>query len=128
RRTAGLGTRLRTFRQRQAVAGADDVRTIPRIVEVWRVGRLVAAHAGGGGNLALDERASGVLHVSAARPVAVLALHVATANAPAAQSRATDLRSIDAADSARLLPSGDVAADAVEAELLLHADQRVVRM
>src|SRR6185369_432487 len=126
RGTAGFGMRLGAFRQRQAMAGADDVRTIPRIVEVWRIGRLVAAHAGVGGHLALDEAAGGVLHVLAGRPVAVLALDIAAADAPPAQARTADLRPVDAADPSRLLPAGDVAADAVQAELLLHPDQRVV--
>src|SRR2546421_386142 len=58
--------------------------------------------------------------------VARLALHVAAADAVSIDALRAHFRPVDAADPARLLPAGDVAVDAVEAELLLHRHQRVV--
>src|SRR5204862_1873393 len=123
---AGPGMRLLPLRQGVAVSGSDDVRAVFRVVEVRRVGGLVAAHAGSVGNLALDERTRGVLHVMAPRPMTVLALHVASPDSLSFDAGPAELGAIDPADASRLLPPGDVAADAIEAVLLLDRDQRGV--
>src|SRR5438105_4412885 len=117
--------RLLPSGERLAVAGADDERPVLRVVELRRVGRLVAAHADRGRDLALDV-AGRVRDVRAARAVTGLALHVPAADAAPLDALFAELGPIDAAHAARLLPAGDVAADAVEAVLLLHRHQRVV--
>src|SRR5690242_11146008 len=112
-------------RERLAVAGTDDERPVARVVEVRRVGGLVAAHADGGRHLRRDV-ARRILRMLARGAVAHLALHVLPPFSAAREPGAADLRSIDAAHPARLLPAGDMAADAVEAELLARKDQRLV--
>src|SRR6266850_795659 len=125
-RPPGAGTRSLTLGQRLAVSGADDVRPVPGIVEVRGVRRLVAADAEARGDLAPDEPARGVLDVLAAGAMAVLALHVPAAHAPAVQTGAAPVGAVDPAYPARLLPTGHVALDAVEAELFVDVDQGVV--
>src|SRR5467141_461641 len=120
------GTGLLALRERLAVSRSDDVGAILRVVEAGRVGRLVTADAGARGDLELDECAGSILDVLAAGPVAVLALHVLAPDSAPAGPGAADLRAIDAADAAGLLPTGHVTLDAVQAELLLHRDQRLV--
>src|SRR5207253_1251126 len=109
--------RLLSFRQRRSVAGPDDERPVLRVVEVRRVRRLVAPHAPRGGDFRPDVLGR-VLDVLAAGSVTRLALHVAPACAAAVDAGAPEVRHVDAADAAGLLPAGDVAGDAVEAELL----------
>src|SRR5260370_29632297 len=119
--------RLLPSGERLAVARPDDERAVLGVVELRRVGGLVAAHAHRRAHLGADV-AGRVLDVLAAGAVARLALHVATPEAAPVQALAAELGAIDAADAARLLPATDVAVDAVEAELLLHRDQRLVRI
>src|SRR5262249_29902763 len=124
-RIALFRLRLLPLGEGLSVTRAHDEGTILPIVELRRVRRLVAAHADGGGYLCADVggRIRGVL---AAGAVASLALHVAPTDSRAADAALAHFGPVDAADPARLLPAGDVAADAVEAELLLHRDQRLV--
>src|SRR5712691_3790723 len=117
--------RLLALGERHAVSGADDVRPVLLVVELRRVGRLVAAHAHGLAHLAADVL-GGIGHMLAPRSVAGLALDIAPAEPVSGETGAAHFALVDAADAAGLLPSRDVAADAVEAELLLHRDQRVV--
>src|SRR6267143_5283553 len=120
------GTGLLALRERLAVTRANDVGAIFRIVEVGRVGRLVAADAGARRHLELDEIAGSILDMLAAWPVAILALHVLAPDAAPVHAGAAGLCAIDAADAAGLLPAGHVTLDAVQAELLLHRHQRLV--
>src|SRR5438067_3447963 len=105
--------------------GTDDERPVPRVVEMRRAGGLVAAdahvHRSLGGDVSWR-----ILRVLAGRAVAHLALDVLTALSMPCQARPADLRAIDAADAARLLPTRHVTSDAVEAELFSHAHQRLV--
>src|SRR5882672_5980281 len=125
-RPARPGTGLLALRERLAVTRADDVGTILCVVEVGRVGRLVAADAGARRHLELDEIAGSILDMLAAWPVAILALHVLAPDAAPVHAGAAGLCAIDAADAAGLLPAGHVTLDAVQAELLLHRHQRLV--
>src|SRR5206468_8484362 len=93
--------------------------------EVRGIGRFVAAHADRGRDLGRDVPGR-ILGVLAAGPVAHLALHVLPSLSAPCESRAAHLGAIDAGHASRLLPSGDVAADTVEAELLADADQRLI--
>src|SRR5690348_13104100 len=123
-RGAFLRPRLLALCKRLAVAGADDERPVLRVVEVGRILRLVAADAEARRHLGADVAARVVLDVLAARAMAILALHVAAAHALAVDAGAAHLGAIDAAHAAGLLPSGYVAAHAVEAELLVDLHQR----
>src|SRR3954470_4426672 len=113
------------FVQEIAMSGSDDERTITRIVKVWRVLGLVATHANARVHVGIDVtgRIGGVL---GARPVTHLTLDVLPSLTAALEAAAACSGAVDAADAARLLPPRHVTSHAVEAELLLLLDQRVV--
>src|SRR3954471_9501600 len=113
------------FVQEIAMSGSDDERTITRVVKVWRVLGFVATHADARVHVGVDvtRRIGGVL---GPRPVTHLTLDVLPSLAAALEAGAAGSGAVDAADAARLLPPGHVASHAVEAELLLLLDQRVV--
>jgi hypothetical protein len=106
---------------------AHDVRTITRIVEVWRVGGFMTSHADGSGYFQGDvvRRIRGML---ASGAVTRLTLHVLAALPASLKTGTTDVRAIDPANAAGLLPARHMAAHAIEAELLLHFDERFVRV
>src|SRR5438105_3396110 len=110
------------------MACPDDVRTITRIVKVWRVCGFMASHADGTGDFEGDEAfLTRIGCVLAARAVTHLALHVLAPLPVPLESGAAHSGAVDAADASRLLPARHVAADTIEAELLLHVDERLVR-
>src|SRR3954451_4407937 len=113
------------FVQEIAMSRSDDERTITRIVKVWRVLGFVATHADARVHVGVDVtgRIRGVLRP---RPVTHLTLDVLPPLAAALEAGAARSGAVDAADAARLLPPRHVASHAVETELLVLLDQRLV--
>src|SRR3954462_1755851 len=113
------------FVQEIAMSGSDDERTITRVVKVWRVLGFVATHTNARVHVGIDVtgRIRGVLGPG---PVTHLTLDVLPSLAAAVEAGPARSGAVDAADAARLLPPSHVASHAVEAELLLLLDQRVV--
>ena len=114
-----------SFRQRIAVPRAHDVRTITRIVEMWRIRRFMASHADGSGYIQ-GNVIRWIRGVLAAGAVTHLTLHVLPALTASLETGAAGVGAIDPANAARLLPAGHMAAHAIEAELLVHFDERFV--
>src|SRR5207237_8474891 len=109
---------LRAVGRSVAVARADHVRRVLRVVEMGRVCGFVAAHAGGPWHLELDGRCRLVFYVIAAVSMAVLALYVLPPDPLAVETGSADMRPVAAADATGLRPPRDVAADAVVVELV----------
>src|SRR5687767_4155968 len=98
------------------VAGTEDLREVGLEHEVGRVLRVMAAGAHLWLVALVDVVVRRVGVVNRARAVTGLAAHVLAARG-----------AVDAADASWLLPAGDVAAGAVEVEILPQVHQRLPR-